>query len=147
MLSPIPIIKADSIIEKGFENTVVYGAIESAMNEFKPETPDKTYVAEPDYNYETEYADMHRAFEQNDLPKMKYVISELLDSGVKASSIKGSLSGKYRDKYKEAWLNKDELTCAKIREFLLQSGVGYKQSDFTKWERDAKEKQQEEANQ
>ena len=90
-----------------------------------------TNIANPD-----QVANMLLAIEQNDFNGFGACQQALYDDGIKDETIKGKISDKYRDRYKQAYLEDDIATMYEIEDKLTMTGYKF---DFKAWKKSADE--------
>lgn len=83
-----------------------------------------------------ENSDVVTSLEAGNLSEAKTVIQDLLSNGKEESSIRSSITRHYKPVYQDLYRKKDEAGMRRIREMLVDLGIGYKSGDFTRWIQD-----------
>ncbi len=122
----------------GFDRNDVIRAVEKYISSME----DKTYESseKKDKAVYTN-SDLIRFAESFDSVKSKSVIAVFKENGKEDGDIRTTLTEVFKPQYKEAWITGNYTEIEKIRNFLVSLDVGYKESNFNKWEKEANSKE------
>lgn len=122
----------------GFDKNDVIKAVEKYIASLE----DKTYKKSESKD-KTLYTsvDLTRFAESFDINKCRDVITVFKKDGKEDGDIRKELTTVLKKKYIEAWRTGNSAEVGKIRDFLEALDVGYKESTFTKWEKEANNKE------
>ena len=122
----------------GFDRNDVIKAVEKYISSME----DKTYESseKKDKAVYTN-SDLIRFAESFDSVKSKSVIAVFKENGKEDGDIRTILTEVFKPQYKEAWITGNYTEIEKIRNFLVSLDVGYKESNFNTWEKEANSKE------
>ncbi len=128
----------DELTELGFDRNDLIKAVDKYISSME----DKTYKKSESKDA-TIYtnADLTRFAGSFDVNKSKSVISVFKENGKKDSDIRKTLTEFFKPLYIEAWKTGKTVDVGRIRDFLEALDVGYEESTFNKWEKEANQKE------
>ncbi len=130
------------ISREGFSQDWIVGAVDGWISSQKNAEKE---ASAPSEKVESESKSQASLFENSDvvtsleagnLSEAKTVIQDLLSNGKEESSIRSSITRHYKPVYQDLYRKKDEAGMRRIREMLVDLGIGYKSGDFTRWIQD-----------
>lgn len=130
------------ISREGFSQDWIVGAVDgwiSSQKNAEKEVSAPSEKVESESKFEAslfENSDVVTSLEAGNLSEAKTVIQDLLSNGKEESSIRSSITRHYKPVYQDLYRKKDEAGMRRIREMLVDLGIGYKSGDFTRWIQD-----------
>lgn len=130
------------ISREGFSQDWIVGAVDgwiSSQKNAEKEVSAPSEKVESESKSEAslfENSDVVTSLEAGNLSEAKTVIQDLLSNGKEESSIRSSITRHYKPVYQDLYRKKDEAGMRRIREMLVDLGIGYKSGDFTRWIQD-----------